>query len=278
SIMNLTTVSSKWLSENLEDPDLIILDASEKSNVSNLKSEFPDLQIPKARYFDTKNSFTDKENSIPNMLPSPTLFQEGCRKLGIEKKSKIVVYDNLGIYNSPRVWWMFKLMGHKSVAVLNGGLPDWIKNKYKTEPIESIEYEQGDFISHFQPNLVKDASVILNNIHSHNFIVLDARSSGRFHATAPEPRADLKRGHIPDSINLPFTEVLTDGKLIPKKELEQRLSKLELKNKPLAFTCGSGITACIILLALETINNNPKSLYDGSWSEWGQLEGVPVNQ
>lgn len=276
--MNLTTVSSQWLSENIEDPNLIILDASEKSNKSNLRSEFLSLQIPKARYFDTKNSFTDKESAIPNMMPSPTVFQEGCRELGIQKKSKIVVYDNLGIYNSPRVWWMFKVMGHESIAVLDGGLPEWIKNKHKTETIESIKYPQGDFTSHFKPHLVKGASAILNNINSCEFTVLDARSTGRFHGTSPEPRADLKGGHIPDSINLPFTDVLKDGKLLPKKELEQKLSELNLKDKPLTFTCGSGITACIILLALETIYDNPKSFYDGSWSEWGQLEGVPISQ
>lgn len=276
--MTSTTISSKWLFDNFNNKDLVILDASEKENKSNLTTEYLDQQIIGARYFDTKNTFKDKSNPIPNMLPKAEDFERECRKLGINTNSKIIIYDNLGVYNSPRVWWMFKAMGHESVAVLDGGLPDWINSGYPVESIKENIVGEGDFIAYFQPQLVKDASDILSNIESQNFTLIDARSSSRFYGTSPEPRNDLKGGHVPNSINLPFTEVIKDGKFLPKGDLARIISQLNIGDKPLAFTCGSGITACIILLAIELINNSSKSLYDGSWSEWGQLDGVPISQ
>lgn len=276
--MKSTVVSSQWLNTHFQDEDIVILDASEKENKSDLKTEYPDLQIVGARYFDTKNTFRDKSNPIPNMLPKPPDFESECRKLGIKTDSRIVIYDNLGVYNSPRVWWMFKVMGHKSVAVLDGGLPDWVNSGYKTESIKDNSARDGNFVSNFQPHLVKVAAEVLDNVSSKNCTVIDARSSGRFHGTSPEPRADLKGGHIPNSINLPFSEVLRNGKFIAKDDLRTVVSKLNISNKPLIFSCGSGITACIILLAMELVNSNPKSIYDGSWSEWGQLDGVPISQ
>lgn len=271
-------VTNEWLYHNLNDPNLIILDASERENKSNLKTDHPNLQLPGARFFDTKNVFRDKNNPIPNMIPSAEVFEEGCQRLGINKKSKIVIYDNLGVYNSPRVWWMFKIMGHNSVSVLDGGLPHWIRSGYETQSCLSTDYPLGDFQSDYQPERVKQHHQVSTNLSRKDFKVIDARSNGRFHGTTPEPREDLKGGHIPNSLNLPFNEVLKDGKFLPQKELSSVIAKLNIEDELLVFTCGSGITACIILLALEIIKTNPKSLYDGSWSEWGQLDGVSINQ
>ncbi len=276
--MKSTIVSVAWLSDHINDPNIIILDTSEKQNKSNLITEYPDLQINGARYFDTKNVFRDKENHIPNMLPNPSEFEKGCRKLGINNNSKIIVYDNLGVYNSPRVWWMFRVMGHEAVAVLDGGLPEWIKAGNETELIKNDEIEEGYFSSNFQPNKIKNASEVMANITAQNFTLIDARSIGRFYGSSPEPRADLKGGHVPESLNLPFSSVIENGKFLSKGDLARKLSELNIGGEPLVFTCGSGITACIILLAAELVNDNPKSLYDGSWSEWGQLEGAPISQ
>lgn len=271
-------VTAEYLKDHFNDPELIILDASEKDNKSNLKSAYPNLAIQSARFFDSQNTFKDRKNSIPNMIPTSEVFDEGCRKLGINKNSKIVIYDNLGVYNSPRAWWMFKVMGHADVSVLDGGLPEWIRLGYKTQSISKQKFSLGNFKSNYQPHLIKNHHQILENLSTREFRLIDARSNGRFHANSPEPRVDLKGGHIPNSLNLPFSEVVKNGKYLSKSRLEEIVRELNLGDETLVFTCGSGITACIILLAIEQVKSNPKALYDGSWSEWGQLDGVPINQ
>lgn len=259
-------VSSSWLFNNLNDPDLIILDASQKTAAG----EFTNTRIKGARHFDLNNAFRDTSNELPNTLPSPEQFEENCRRLGINQSSKIVVYDNLGIYLSPRVWWMFKTMGHLNVAVLNGGLPEWIRLGYTTSSEEENNVIPGDFESKFNPKMVKDYDFVSSNISRHEAVLIDARSAGRFEGIAPEPREGLPSGHIPESMNLPYTEVLKNGKFKPTEDLVEIFNTLEIKEKPLVFSCGSGITACIILLASELVINNEKSVYDGSWTDWAQ--------
>jgi len=271
-------IATKWLSENFNNPNLIILDASPKENKSNLTAEFPDIQIKGARLFDMETIFYDKESSIPNMIPSPEVFEEECQKLGIHKNSLIVVYDNLGVYTSPRVWWMFKTMGHDAIAVLNGGLSAWKKEGFSCEPLKINSYKRGDFEPNYHPNLVCNAKQLLENIEIMKIQVIDARSEGRFSGTTPEPRENMSSGHIPNSVNLPFELVLSNGKMKSSEELTVIFQKYAIKNQPLAFTCGSGITACIILLASELIFKNVKMLYDGSWSEWGQTGKYPVQR
>jgi len=257
---------------------LVVLDVSLESNVANIEVEFPNLQIKGARYFDLKGTFSDLENPLPNTLPSPEAFALECRKIGINNNSIIVVYDNMGIYASPRVWWMFKSMGHKNITVLDGGLPEWIKKGNPTEKIQKQTFKDGDFKAIFHSEFQKNASEIVNNINSKKSIVVDARSEKRFYGLIPETRENLKSGHIPNSVNLPFLEVLKEGKFLPKEKLKQVLKKQNLLNSSLIFTCGSGLTACILILASELIGNNANYLYDGSWTEWGQLEGAPIDK
>lgn len=271
-------ITVNWLAENLDIPNLIILDASVKNNVSGLIPEFPSLQIKGAQQFDMENVFLDKINPIPNMIPNPDVFTKECQKLGINKKSIIIVYDNLGIYTSPRAWWLFKLMGHENVAILDGGLPAWIEEGLPTEAIKKQSHKIGDFEVIYQPELVKNANDIQANLISKKTIVIDARSADRYNGTTPEPREGMKSGHIPNSVNLPFSQVLENGKFKSKEELVKLFNKLDIENKPLIFTCGSGITACIVLMASELISKNKKSVYDGSWSEWGSLKNVPIEK
>lgn len=271
-------VTIDWLSENLNTPNLVVLDVSLESNVANIEVEFPSLQIKGARYFDLKGKFSEPNNKLPNTLPSPEEFAKECRKLGINNNSIIVVYDNIGIYASPRVWWMFKSMGHENIAVLDGGLPEWINKENPTEEIKKQSIIDGDFTANIHLEFQKNASEILQNINSKEAIVVDARSKSRFYGLIPETRENLKSGHIPNSVNLPFLEVLRDGKFLPKNELEQIFKKQNLLNSSLIFTCGSGLTACVLIVASELIESKPNYLYDGSWTEWGLLEGVPIEK
>ena len=267
-------VSASWLHANLNNPELIVLEARLEQNQSNLENQNPDLQIKGARLFDIKNNFSNTANPLPNTFPSTEQFTAEAQKLGINKNSLIVVYDTLGIYSSPRAWWMFKAMGHSAVFVLDGGLPEWIKGGFPTEKQQGTIYPKGDFEGKFQPELIKNKEQILENISSKEAVLMDARSSDRFHAVQEEPRAGMRSGHIPGSINVPFTELQRDGKYKPKTELTEIL---KLNDQPLYFTCGSGITACIVLLACELISDNPKAVYDGSWTEWGPSD-LPVEK
>lgn len=269
--MNSPIVSSKWLFENSSNPDLIILDASQKAITSETTTNFT-KQIAGARYLDLKNNFCEMAADLPNTLPNAAQFELESQQLGINSSSILVVYDNLGIYSSPRVWWMFKTMGHQNVFVLDGGLPDWNKNNYPTEKIQAQSFERGNFKAQFDSKSVKNYHFIKSNINNENYSIIDARSSGRFNGTAPEPRAGLRSGSLPNSYNIPFGDVLDNGKFKSKEDLKTIFSEVNPANKELIYSCGSGLTACIILLAGEIILPNKTSIYDGSWTEWAQIE------
>ena len=271
-------VSAEWLYESRNNPHIILLDASPKSNKSGLQAKNPGLQLPNARVVDLKQDFSDPKSNLPNTLLSEADFEQTARRLGINEDSYIVVYDNLGMYAAPRVWWMFKTMGHEQVAVLDGGLDAWVEEGYPTVAAGKQEpYTEGNFKANFRPEKVVGAQQIADNLTSKKAIVLDARSAGRFKGTTPEPRAGLRGGHIPNSLSLPFKEVL-DGKGYFKSEeaLKAIFDKKSISDQPLIFSCGSGLTACIIHLAADLVLDNPMAIYDGSWTDWAQLEDMPV--
>ena len=266
--MNSTIVSSKWLSDNFYNPDLVVLNASQP----NGKSKSNKLQIIGARPFDITRVFSDKSSSFPNTFPSKKQFEESCQELGINSSSKIVVYDSLGIYSSPRVWWMFKAMGHKGIAVLDGGFPEWIAKGFETETIVESKYSKGTFKAIFQTEMIRSIDFVKENLSKKESLVIDARSADRFNSLVPEPRVDLRSGNIPNSINIPFKDTLESGKFKSVEKLTRLFKENNCTNKSLVFSCGSGITACIVLLATELVFEGNKSIYDGSWTEWAQLE------
>lgn len=265
-------VSTSWLNENLEDPDLIVLYALLKGD----KSELEVPLIPGTRCFDIKNAFSDTESEFPNTVPSPEQFEREARKLGINKNSKIVVYDHKGIYEAPRVWWLFKTMGHEQIVVLDGGLPAWKQEGFEVDTYALSTADEGDFIANYDSGNVCSIADTNKALSMDNMQVLDARSLGRFSGTAPEPREGLSSGHMPGSVSLPYTEVLDDGKFRPVAELKAIFESKKIANQNLIFSCGSGITACIILLAAEIALGNESAVFDGSWTEWAMTEGMEI--
>ncbi|MEE9373823.1 MAG: sulfurtransferase [Saprospiraceae bacterium] len=270
--MNNSLVNTQWLSDHIDDPNLIILDASSSQNKSGLQSHYSDICIKHARSISLKSTFSAQSTEMPNTLLSPDSFQKEARTLGINNNNNIVVYDNLGIYTSPRVWWMFKAMGLNNIAVLDGGLPQWVKDGYHTVAINNDTYSEGNFTVKPDTSLVKSMQDILENINYISATVLDARSYGRFCGTAPEPRKGLISGHIPNSRSLPFKDVLNGIKMKPKEELLEIFTTRGIQGENLIFTCGSGLTACITYLAADLALKNKKAIYDGSWTEWSQKQ------
>lgn len=264
-------VSSEWLNANINKSDLVILDVSNPTNKSGTKPEFKNQKIPNSRFFNLTENFSEKNSRFPNTFPSEEQFESECQNLGINNSDIIVVYDNLGIYLSPRVWWMFKVMGHESIYVLNGGLPDWIKKGFPTVENYQSPLKKGTFRASLNAEKVKYFDFIRSNISIHNHAVVDARSEDRFKGIVPEPREGLRSGHIPNSINIPYTFVLENGKYKPEEELLRIFKNAGIDDRPITFSCGSGVTACILLLAAEMVLKNETSIYDGSWTEYGSL-------
>ena len=256
--------------------ELIILDASPATNKSGLQTAHPGLQIPGARPADLKAQFSDLKSPWPNTVPSPQDFSRSAQQLGIKEDSRVVIYDNLGIYSAPRLWWLFSIMGHKRVSVLDGGLPAWVDAGLATEAIPEKEvYSPGTFTAELDSSAVWDRNQVEANVKQPTALVLDARSAGRFEGSSPEPRIGLPSGHIPASCSLPFKEVLRDGRMKTKEELQTIFAGLGVGEEPLVFSCGSGLTACITLLAADQVLDRPLAVFDGSWTEWaGDIEQV----
>ncbi|MEQ9230325.1 MAG: sulfurtransferase [Cyclobacteriaceae bacterium] len=275
--MSSLLISPSELFTLLDDPNLIILDASlPKPKAKAEDNPLASIQILNARFFDIEHKFSDQKSDLPHMMVSAEVFEREARELGISNASRIVVYDNLGVYSAPRAWWMFKSMGHEDVQVLNGGLPEWVQSGYPTETKTEQRITPGDFIANPQLGFFRSQEEVLANLDSRKELILDARSSGRFTGTEPEPREGLRGGHIPDSKSLPFIEVIHGNVLKDEAELNDIFDELNPSKQPTIFSCGSGLTACIILLAAEVVGRKNLSVYDGSWSEWGLPGDCPV--
>lgn len=264
-------VSAEWLYENLSSPNLVILDASIKKVTSPSKDSIAEIQIPKTRFFDIKKKFSDVNAPFPNTMPSEAQFNMAAQALGINNDSAIVVYDDKGIYSSVRVWYMFKAMGHSNIAVLDGGLPEWSKSNYPVGEYDQYKGSKGNFVGSFKADMFKSFEDVALATQDEHINILDARSSDRFNSLVPEPRAGLRRGHIPNSISLPYTDLMNNGILLPKNELKKLLNSHLDSNNPTIFSCGSGITACVLALGANICGYEKYAVYDGSWTEWGSL-------
>jgi len=260
-------VSVKWLKANLDSENLIVLDGTIAKTFDS-SSE----QIPTARFFDIKQKFSDVSNPFPSAFPSQKQFQEEAQNLGIHNDSAIVVYDDKGIYSSPRVWWLFKAFGFKNVAVLDGGFPEWKAQNYHVEGYKQYKDEKGDFSAKLQDGFMQFFSDIEKVSKSKTHTIVDARSKERFNGEVAEPRVDLRKGTIPNSINLPYTELLEDGKLKSVETISAIFSDKIAKDEEVIFSCGSGITACVLALGAEISGYKNLSVYDGSWTEYGTLK------
>ena len=274
--LSRSLISAEWLYRNLANESIVLLDATIPKVGAGVQEKTEEIMgIPGARFFDLKGTFRDLKHEMPNTLPDPGYFQQEVRKLGINKNSCVIVYDKIGMYSSPRVWWLFKVMGHKNVGVLNGGLPNWVNIGYPVTPLKTYQDATGDFTSDFNEELVVKLESVLANITSKECQVLDARSSGRFNATEPEPRAGLAGGHIPNSQSLPHSQIVKNGIMVSEEELKRIFADLNKESKPMVFSCGSGITACILALAAEQAGFTNFSVYDGSWTEWASSD-MPI--
>lgn len=273
-----TLVSTEWLGAHLEDPDLRILDASWylPQMARDARAEYAAAHIPGARFFDI-DEMSDHRSALPHMAPPPEKFISRMRAMGVGDGHQVVVYDGMGIFSAARVWWTFRLMGKTDVAVLDGGLPKWRAEGRPLEDMPPVLRDRHMTVQR-QAGLGKDVTQVAQASKLGDHEILDARSPGRFRGDEPEPRPGLRCGHIPGSRNVPFQTLLNpDGTMKDAAALRAVFDAAGVDlARPVITSCGSGVTAAIINLALERIGHRDHALYDGSWAEWGMYDDLKI--
>ena len=270
-------VSTAWLAERAGDESVVVLDASWHMPVAgrDAAGEFAKAHIPGAVFFDI-DQVSDRDSPLPHMLPSPSEFAVAARRLGVTNASTVVAYDSVGLFSAARAWWTFRAMGHDAVFVLDGGLPRWIA---EGRPLETgwRNPEHGDFKAHLRPELVRDLDQVTTALRDPSVQVLDARPAPRFKGEVLEPRAGLRSGHMPGAKNLPFTTLIDADALADPVRLRAVFAEAGIDAaKPAIATCGSGVSAAVIALALARLGHSDAAIYDGSWSEWGARNDTEV--
>ncbi|MFZ4603336.1 MAG: 3-mercaptopyruvate sulfurtransferase [Caulobacterales bacterium] len=272
-------ITVEALAARLGAPDLRILDASWvlPGVERDPKSEFFARRIPGAQFFDI-DEIADTASPLPHMAPSPEKFASRMRKMGVGDGSTVVVYDSAGVFSAARVWWTFRLMGHEDVFVLDGGLPAWIAAGFEVEDGQPAPRQERHFTPRLRSDLVRSMTDMRRLTDAGTAAILDARPPGRFAGVDPEPRPGLRGGHMPGARNVPVSAVVgADGTLKSSEELRATFAAAGVEaRKPVATTCGSGVTAAILTLALARIGRWDVGLYDGSWAEWGAAPDAPV--
>ena len=265
-------VSVDWLYANFEHEDLVIFDGSWHMPATgrDALSEWRQAHIPGARFFDFDGKIADPDSALPHMMPSEAIFTREVQALGLNQDSVVVVYDTMGMFASPRVWWMLRAMGCRDCALLDGGLVAWNAAGYPSASVDSLpEYQRGNFIASLDPAWIADAAEVAAALDDRDQCVLDARQQPRFSGAAEEPRPGLRRGHMPGALNLPFAEMFDNGLLKSRTELAAIFAPLLEGRERTICSCGSGVTACIIGFAALQAGYENLAVYDGSWCEWG---------
>lgn len=263
-------VSTDWLATHLHDADIAVIDASWYLPTMNRdgKAEYQAGHIPGAVHFDI-DAVADKSSSLPHMLPSPEDFAKAVGAMGVSDQDHIVVYDGAGLFAAPRVWWTFRVMGATRVSILEGGAPKWQAEQRAWTDQASIKPAK-TFTPHFDASEVADLGAVKTALQAKTAQIIDARPAARFRGEAPEPRPGLASGHMPGSFNVQFADIVAEGRLMSREAIIAAFENAGVNlAEPMITSCGSGVSAAILALALESIGHPVDALYDGSWAEWG---------
>ena len=273
-----TLVSTEWLSNHLKDPDLRILDGTwfMPATGRDARAEYEQAHVPGARFFDI-DDISDQRSTLPHMAPPVEKFMSRLRAMGVGDGHQVVVYDAMGLFSAARVWWLFRLMGQDNIAVLDGGLPKWLAEGRPTEDMPPLIRDRHMTVRR-QNQMVKDVTQVASAAKLGDYEIVDARAARRFRGDEPEPREGLRSGHIPGARNVPFTDLLNPDQTLKSPDALRAVfaaAGVDL-SKPVITTCGSGVTAAVLSLALERMGKSDHALYDGSWTEWGAFPTLPI--
>ncbi len=272
-------VAGDWLAEHIFDADIQIIDArmapAGQEHLRDMLAEYRAGHLPGAVFFDIE-ALSDHTSPLPHMMPRPEAFAVAMRELGISSDKHLIVYDEGNLFSAPRAWWMLRSFGVENVSILAGGLADWQREELPLQEGD-VRLENGDFEVDFEPAVIKRLTDVLLVSHEGTAQIVDARPAARFNAEMDEPRPGLKRGHIPGALNVPWGDLVENGQLKTTDELSEIFARQGVSlDKPVIASCGSGVTAAVVVLALTTLGVNDVSLYDGSWSEWGARADLPI--
>jgi len=272
-------VSADWLQEHYNDERLQVLDARllppGMEAVRDVQAEYLAGHLPDAPYFDIE-ALSDHTSPYPHMLPRAESFAVAMRELGVSSDKHLVVYDEGNLFSAPRAWWMLKTFGVAQVSILAGGLQGWKEAGFALATGE-VNLPEGEFEAHADESRVKRLTDVLLISHEGGAQIIDARPANRFNAEVDEPRPGLHRGHIPNSLNVPWNSLVEQGKLKPEAELQTLFADAGVDiTQPVVASCGSGVTAVVVILALTALGARDVTLYDGSWGEWGSRDDLPI--
>jgi Rhodanese-related sulfurtransferase len=271
-------VAADWLAEHINDPEIQIIDARMApvgQEHRDMAAEYRAGHLPGALFFDIE-TLSDQTSSLPHMMPRPEIFAVAMRELGVSSDKHLVIYDEGNLYSAPRAWWMLRTFGVQKVSILAGGLAGWQRDELVLEQ-GNVKGAEGDFEAKLNPQLIKRLTDMLLISHEGTAQIVDARPAARFNAEVDEPRPGLRRGHIPGARNVPWSDLVFSGELRTVDELNEIFTRAGVDlNQPIVASCGSGVTAAVLVLALATLGVNDVTLYDGAWSEWGARDDLPV--